>query len=76
MAGVLRSRKTPNEGIADKARCDGYRVFGEAKLEVLFVTETLQPPCRAVVLQHPRGARQVSVEDTPGPPVQFSTPRA
>src|SRR5215213_7334650 len=75
-AGLLRSRHTPDEGIADEARCDGYRVFGEAKPEVLLVPETLQPPCRAVVLQRPHGARQVSVEDTPGPPVQFSTPRA
>src|SRR5215212_10163108 len=74
--GVLRSRNTPDEGIADEARCDGHRVFGEAKLQVLFVPETLQSPCRAVVLQHPHGARQVTVDHTPGTPVQLSTPRA
>src|ERR671920_378610 len=43
---------------------------------LLSVAETLQPSCRAVVLQRPHGARQVAVEDTLGPRVQFSTPRA
>src|SRR5215217_903191 len=75
LAGPPVSCNSPDEGIADEARNDGHRVLGETELNVLLVPETFQSPRRTVVPQRPHGARQITLDDAPGPPVQFSTTR-
>ena len=75
MAGPSGYRNTPDEGTADEARHDGHRVLGEAKLQVRLVPETFRPPCRTVAAQGPHRARQITLDDSPGPPVQFRAAR-
>src|SRR5829696_6033611 len=76
LAGLPGPCNPPDESIADEAWHDGYRVLGQAELNVLLVPETFQPPRRTVVPQRPHGARQITLDDAPGPLVQFSTTRA
>src|SRR5215212_3561664 len=75
LAGPPGPCNPPDEGIADEARHDGHRVLREAELNVLLVPETFQPPRRTVVPQRAHGARQITLDYAPGPPVQISTTR-
>src|SRR5215210_9526528 len=75
LAGPPGRCSPSDEGIADEARHDGHRVLSEAELNVPLVPETIQPPRRTVVPQRPHGARQITFDDAPGPPVQFRTTR-
>src|ERR671913_1013076 len=72
LAEPLRGGDTPDEGIADQTRHDGHSVLGEAEFQVPLIPETFQPPCRTVVPQRPRGAREITLDDAPCPPVKFN----
>src|ERR671920_2487245 len=62
--------RPPDESFADEAGYDGHRVLGQAELQVQPVPKAFEPPCSAVVVQHPHGAGEITPDDPGGPPVQ------